>query len=70
MAGVTVRVAQRRSCFPTPLELQGLVASSPDNLRNAIDAESQEVEKFTEFARQATEDREEFYRGISSGGLE
>jgi rubrerythrin len=47
-----------------------LVASSPDNLRNAIDAESQEVEKFTEFARQATEDGEEFYRGNSSGGLE
>lgn len=46
----------RTEDFSKEAELEGLVASSPDNLRDAIGAETKEVEKFTEFARQATED--------------
>lgn len=48
--------SDRTEHFCKEAELEGLIASSPDNLRNAIDAETNEIEKFTEFARQATED--------------
>ena len=42
--------------FSKEAELEGLIANSPDNLRNSIDEETKEIERFTEFARQATED--------------
>ena len=49
-------IATEQKHFSKEAELEGLIASSPDNLRNSIDEEAKEVERFTEFARQATED--------------
>ncbi len=48
--------SDRTEHFAKEAEMEGLVVSSPENLRNAIDAETREVEMFTQFARQATED--------------
>ena len=47
---------ERTEHFSKEAELEGLIAKSPDNLRNTIDEETKEIERFTEFARQATED--------------
>lgn len=46
----------RTEHFSKEAQLEGLIAGSPQNLRNAIDAEANEIEKFVKFARQATED--------------
>jgi rubrerythrin len=46
----------RTEHFANEAELGGLVASSPENLRNAIEAEAREITMFAEFARQAKED--------------
>ena len=46
----------RTKHFPKEAELEGLIASSPDNLRNAIDSETKELKMFREFAHQANED--------------
>ncbi len=48
--------SDRTKHFVKRAELEGLVASGPDNLRNAIDAESKEVAQFAQFAREAAED--------------
>jgi rubrerythrin len=48
--------SDRTEHFAKEAEMEGLIVSSPENLRNAIDAETREVEMFTGFARQATED--------------
>lgn len=49
---------ERTVHFSKKAELGGLIASSPENLRNAIDDEIKEVERFAEFAREAAEDRD------------
>ena len=46
----------RTEYFCKEAELEGLVATNAQNLRNAIDAEMQEVKTFAQFAREATED--------------
>ena len=46
----------RTEHFGKEAELGGIVASSPDNLRNAIDAETRELAMFTNFASEAKED--------------
>jgi rubrerythrin len=48
--------SDRTEHFSKEAELEGLIARSPDNLRNAIDEKAKEIERFAEFARQATED--------------
>lgn len=46
----------RADHFPKEAALEHLIASSPDNLRNAIDAERQETTLLSQFAREARED--------------
>ncbi len=46
----------RTEQFGKEAELDGLISSSPDNLRNAIDAQRQEVGRFVQFAREAKQD--------------
>jgi rubrerythrin len=46
----------RTQHFSREAELEGLIADSPDNLRNTIDSEAKEAHMFAEFAREAMED--------------
>jgi rubrerythrin len=46
----------RTQHFAKEAELEGLIASSPENLRNGIDTEMKEVKMYAQFAREATED--------------
>lgn len=46
----------RTEHFAKEAELEGLVVTSPDNLRNAIEAEMKEVNMYAQFAREAAED--------------
>lgn len=48
--------SERTEHFSKEADVEGLVASSADNLRNTIDAETKEIQMVTDFARQATED--------------
>jgi rubrerythrin len=48
--------SDRTEQFAREADLQGLVRSSPDNLRNAIDEQRKEVSRFVQFAREAKED--------------
>lgn len=42
--------------FAKEAELERLIASSPDNLRNAIEVERKEAKMYSEFGREAKED--------------
>jgi rubrerythrin len=42
--------------FATEARLEGVVASSADNLRNAIETEKVRVQNYSQFAREARED--------------
>jgi rubrerythrin len=46
----------RTEYFPKEAELAGLIASSPDNLRNAMDSDRKEIKMFIRFASEAKED--------------
>lgn len=46
----------RADHFAKEAELERLIASSPDNLRNAIEVERKETKMYSEFAREAKED--------------
>ncbi len=46
----------RTEHFPKEAELAGLIASSPDNLRNAMESDRKEIKMFMRFAREAKED--------------
>ncbi len=46
----------RTEYFPKEAEIAGLIGSSPDNLRNAMDSDRKEIKMFIRFAREAKED--------------
>jgi rubrerythrin len=46
----------RTEHFCEESELQGLIGTSPDNLREAIDAETKQMKMCNQFAREAAED--------------
>lgn len=46
----------RAEHFTREAELEHMISSSPDNLRAAVDTERTEIEKFDDFAEQATAD--------------
>ena len=46
----------RTQHFSKEAELEGVIGHSPDNLRNAIEAEVKEMNMFAQFAREAMED--------------
>jgi rubrerythrin len=48
--------SDRMEHFAKEAEAKGLIASSPDNLRNVLTSEKKEIEMFARFAREATED--------------
>ena len=48
--------SDRTDHFAKEAELEGLVAASPENLRNAIDTEMREIAILYQFASEATED--------------
>jgi rubrerythrin len=50
--------SDRTKHFAKEAQLEALVATSPDNLRKAIESEKKEIEMFTQFAREAAEDRD------------
>jgi rubrerythrin len=46
----------RTKHFAKESQLEALVATSPDNVREAIESEKKEIEMFAQFAREAAED--------------